>query len=97
MMRTNNNKQLDLSEALFLDMNTLLAGNTLSYNVPNTNKSFSYTNSNSNLFLTNDYLNYFSSSLDNFVISLNSTSANNTISFNFYSTKPNYTIKSINL
>ena len=75
---------VNMSEVLLLDMNILLLGNTLSSGSLFDGDAFNAPASSSSLFLTNDYLSYFVGSHDNFVISLNSTNANNTLNLNFF-------------
>jgi hypothetical protein len=73
-----------MSEVLLLDMNILLLGNTLSSGSLLSGDISNAAANNSSLFITNDYLSYFVGSHDNFVISLNSTNANNTLNLNFF-------------
>ena len=78
------NSLINMSEVLLLDMNILLLGNTLSSGSLLSGDISNAAANNSSLFITNDYLSYFVGSHDNFVISLNSTNANNTLNLNFF-------------
>ena len=76
------------SEVILLDMNVLLLGSTLTsgnnYNVNYNSK----VRSGYELFSSGDYLSYFTTSHDNFVISLNSTNASAEHSFTFFTCLP---------
>lgn len=84
------------TELLPLDMNTLLASTTLSSGsviVP----VFSGNNiTERNLLLTDDYLNYFVSSYDNLVISLNTTNVGRSNNLGFY-TPLTFTVHGYNI
>lgn len=76
----------DMQEVLLLDANLLLLGNTLSSG----NSMYDNTNVNQSqgsLFVSSDYLNYFTSSHDSFVISLNTTNTTCNDSFKFFSSQ----------
>ena len=83
---TASNNSVSAQDALILDMNILLLGNTLSSGNLCGHGNFDSSVTNTDLFYANDYLSYFTSSHDNFIISLNSSNVNQQLSFNFFST-----------
>ena len=76
-------QNIQISDILVLDMNVALLSNTMSSGNYEYHLTDRVGSQGLNLFLTNDYLNYFSSSYDNFVISLNTTNASNGNNFSF--------------
>ena len=80
------NNSVSTQDALVLDMNILLLSNTLSSGNLCNHSKFGSSSPYTDLFYTNDYLSYFTSSHDNFIVSLNSSNVNHQLTFNFFST-----------
>lgn len=74
----------NLNDAMLLDFNLVLLSNTLSAGSSSLLSNSHQSDLGDNLFITSDYLNYFTASHDNFVISLNTTNFSNNASFNFF-------------